>query len=117
LRQGQFQPGDPRINRGGRPKSKPITEAIQKELRAKAHGGKLTNLQLMVKALVDTAKLYGTSESVAAAKLILSYVEGLPVQSIELDIRQEAERIAAEHGVDPSRLISLADELKKRKAG
>lgn len=104
-------------NPGGRPKKRLITDAILHELKAKPHGGKTTNLELIVKTLIDTAKLYGQSEAVAAAKLILAYVEGLPTQKVELDIQQEAERIAALYGVDAEKIINLADELKKRKAG
>jgi hypothetical protein len=47
---------------------------------------------------------------------LLPYLMGSPKQEIEVNIRQEAERIAAERGVPAGEIISLADELKKRKA-
>lgn len=36
--------------------------------------------------------------------------------TLDINIRAEAERIAAERGIPAERIISLADELKKRKA-
>jgi hypothetical protein len=66
-------------NPGGRPKSKPITEALLKELKAKGPG-KLSHTQEMAWRLVQLA----IAGDVAAAKLVLSYVDGLPIQNVEV---------------------------------
>ena len=103
-------------NPGGRPQKRLVTDEIARQLADIPARSKATNLVLMVRALVKTARQVHSSEAIAATKLILSYVEGMPTQKIDIDIREEADRIAAERGIDASRLISLADELKKRKA-
>jgi hypothetical protein len=47
------------------------------------------------------------------AKLLLAYTEGLPTQPLELDITTEVERAAARYGVDPAKVISIYERLKK----
>jgi len=71
-----------------------------------------TNAQL----LAATAVREATEGDVQWARLLMEYVYGKPVQPVEIDIRREAERIAAERGLDPNRIISLAEELRKRQA-
>lgn len=68
-------------NPGGRPKSKLVTEALVKELAKRAAKGGPTQAQAAAVTLV-TQMLAG---DVAAARLVLSYVEGLPAQPVEHD--------------------------------
>lgn len=100
-------------NPGGRPKSKPITEEIRRQLEAIARGSSKNNLSLVIEALVATAKMRGTSESVAAVKLMLAYVEGSPTQTIDVNVmvQEAAERIAAELGIEVAEVIAEAERI------
>lgn len=108
-----FEPGDPRINRDGRPKRKPITDALLAALaetsgrakRSKADQGARKLVQLFLKG------------DIQAAKLILAYVEGLPRQPVDVTIRQEAERIAGATGADPDWLLRRAEEIAEEAVG
>ena len=98
-----WQPGQPSPNPGGRPKRRPITDALKAELEQACRfdpEGR-TNLEAGVRTLVDQF-VAGVPH---AQRLVLAYVEGPPTQTI--DIRAEVERMAAEHGLDP-------DELERR---
>lgn len=113
-----FRPGDDaRRNLGGRPKSKPVTEALIKELKRKPHNGKLTNLELGIKNLVGIFTRGRGAEAVAAYRAISAYIEGTPVQTLDIDLRGEAERIAMQYHLPIDKVVSLADELKRRRAG
>lgn len=109
-----WQPGQSG-NPGGRPKKKPITAAILAEL-AKAHGrqGK-TKLEAMVANMVSLAISGKNKEAVETFKLILSYTDGMPVQTIELDVYDEARRVAEARGLDPDKVVSILEGLKQRR--
>jgi len=66
-------------NPGGRPKRKPITDAILRELRVKGPNGKDSHLQLAVWKLVQLA----IAGDVVAMKAVMDRVEGTPVQALE----------------------------------
>ena len=111
-----FQPGQSG-NPTGRPKRKPVTEALLAEL-AKSHGRNgATKLEAMVARLVKTVISGKPREAVEAAKLIMSYTDGLPVQMVEVDVYDAARRLAEERGLDPEKVISLFDAIKSRRAG
>lgn len=74
----QFKPGQSG-NPGGRPKKRPITDAILKELRVKGPNGQDSHLQLAVWKLVQLA----IAGDVAAFKELANRVEGTPVQPME----------------------------------
>lgn len=75
-----FVPGDPRINRAGRPKRKHVSDAMLAELKKKPEGEAATYAQL----LAQTAIKESVGGDAVWAKLLLSYVEGLPVQQVDL---------------------------------
>ena len=69
-------------NPSGRPQSRPVTQAILSELK-RPHAG-ATRLEAVATRLVNII-LYGErAESVAAAKVLLGYTDGLPRQDLEL---------------------------------
>ena len=106
--QTQFKPGRSG-NPGGRPKRKPITDAIKAELELACRfdpDGR-TNLEAGVRTLVDQF-VAGVPH---AQRLILAYVEGPPTQT--LDIRAEVERMAAEFGLDAEQLERDAWEIMR----
>lgn len=110
-----FQPGQSG-NPTGRPKRKPVTEALLAEL-AKSHGRNgATKLEAMVARLVKTVISGKPREAVEAAKLIMSYTDGLPVQMVEVDVYDAARRLAEERGLDPEKVVSLFDAIKARRA-
>lgn len=74
----RFRAGDSG-NPRGRPKRKLVTEALAKELARRVAHGEPTQAQQAAETLVGLM-LKG---DVAAAKLVLSYVEGLPMQPVE----------------------------------
>ena len=85
-------------NPGGRPKRKPLTDALIAELNTAAQGTDVTKLQAIVQRLVQMA----AAGDLGAIKHIHAYVEGLPTQKV--DIRGEVERLAARYGRDPDEL-------------
>jgi uncharacterized protein DUF5681 len=94
----RWQKGQPSPNPSGRPKRKPITDEIVKQLDESAHGSDQTKLQAMVGRLVNLAM----GGDLGAIKHIHAYVEGLPTQKV--DIRGEVERLAERYGKDPDEL-------------
>jgi hypothetical protein len=95
-----WQPGQPSPNPGGRPKRRPITDALKAELEQACRfdpEGR-TNLEAGVRTLVDQF-VAGVPH---AQRLVFAYVEGPPTQTI--DIRAEVERMAEEFGLDPDEL-------------
>lgn len=109
-----FQPGQSG-NPSGRPKRKPVTDAILREL-AKAHGrqGK-TRLEAMVANMVGLAINQRTREAVDAFKTILAYTDGLPIQTVEVDIYDVARREAEARGLDPEKVVSILERLKQQR--
>lgn len=107
----RFEPGQSG-NPGGRPKRKPITDLLAAELEKVA--GKSTQGQKLVKRLLSIATQGKRSDSVAALRLIMAYTDGLPVQAVELDIYDAARRAAEERGLDPERVITLYETLKRK---
>src|SRR5438067_10144019 len=90
-------------NPGGRPKRKPISDALREEL-ARCPYGDATNAQQLAHTMVERA----IAGDAMFAKLVLAYTEGLPTQPVEL-IRGEAERLAAEVGCTADELIAEAE--------
>ena len=95
----QFKPGvcaNPR----GRPRRKPISDALKAALEAACRSDPegRTNLEAGVRKLVDQF-VAGVPH---AQRLVFAYVEGPPTQTI--DIRAEVERMAEEFGLDPDEL-------------
>jgi hypothetical protein len=111
-----FKPGQSG-NPSGRPKRKPITEAILAEL-AKPHGrqGK-TKLEAMVASMVSLAISGRSKEAVEVFKLIMGYTDGLPVQTVEIDVYDAARREAEARGLDPEKVVSILEGLKQRRTG
>jgi hypothetical protein len=104
-------------NPSGRAKRKPVTEALLAEL-AKSHGRNgQTKLQAMVARLVKTVISGKGKEAVEAAKLIMTYTDGLPVQMVEIDVYDAARRLAEERGLDPDKVIGLFDAIRAKRAG
>jgi hypothetical protein len=70
------QSGNPR----GRPKKgKSVTELIEKVAQAKRTGAQMNRLEELVRKLFDLA----IGGDVAAAKVILAYLEGMPVERVQ----------------------------------
>lgn len=104
-------------NPAGRARTKPITDEIRRQLDAIARGSQKPNLVLVIESLMATAKMRGTSESVAAIKLMLGYLEGAPIQTVEIDVYDAARREAEARGLDPEKVVSILEGLKQRRAG
>lgn len=111
-----FMPGQSG-NPSGRPKRKPITEALLAEL-AKQHGrrGK-TKLEAAVSRLVTMMISGKPKDVIEAFKLVAPYTDGLPVQTIELDVYDAARREAEARGLDPDKVVSILEGLKQRRVG
>lgn len=102
-----FAKGDPRINRGGRPKKKHVSDAMLAELKRKPPNEQRTYAQLIAATAVKEA-MHGDS---TWGRIVLEYTEGKPVQPVEIDLSAEAERLAAAYGVDPLKVIRIYEQL------
>lgn len=97
-------------NPGGRPKRRPITDAVLRELDKAVRGGG-TNAEKAAAHLVKLMFHRDPRVALEASKLVLAYVEGMPSQSITIDIQQRAKRLAEQSGADPQWLIKRAEEI------
>lgn len=60
-------------------------------------------------------RIYSQPPDRQAAEYLIDRVMGKPTQPI--DVYDEARRIAEERGLDPEKVISIYDGLKKKRAG
>lgn len=97
-------------NPGGRPRRKPITDALMVELDKAVRGGG-TNAEKAAKHLVSLMFNKDPRVALEASKLVLAYVEGMPNQSLTIDIRERAKMLAEQSGADPEWLIKRAQEI------
>jgi hypothetical protein len=108
----RWQPGESG-NPTGRPKRKLLTDALTAELqKAVTKDSDRTKAQAIITRLVNIVLTGDRSESVAAAKLLWAYHEGQPTQPIVIE--DEARRVAAERGLDPDRVVTLFESIKRR---
>lgn len=103
----RFKPGQV-TNPGGRPKKKPLTDELRRLLRESSDGSQYTNAHMVAWEMIQRAK----AGDVPAARLIWEYIEGKPVQPIDLrrSLTDEAERMAQELG------MSVADAMREVEA-
>jgi len=106
-----FQPGQSG-NPGGRPKKTPLTDEIKRLLRQKAEGSAYSNAHMVAWKMIQRAK----AGDVAAARLLWEYVEGKPTQPVEVNVAEEARRLAAQHGLDAGELQRMAELIANGKA-
>jgi hypothetical protein len=86
-------------NPNGRPKKgRTLTEEIERVLRGKGPGGR-PNKALFAERVVQLA----IEGNVAAANLVLSYIDGKPLQAIDLTTEGSV-RVKVIKGVDPDAL-------------
>lgn len=95
----------------GRPKRKPITDALLRELSKVVRGGG-TNAEKAAAHLVKLMFHRDPRVALEASKLVLSYVEGLPGQTITVEmIEERAAALAVASGADPLWLVNRAREI------
>jgi hypothetical protein len=112
-----FQPGQSG-NPAGRQKRKPLTEALLAALaKPSRKRGCSTELEAAVKNLVRIMANGRGKDAVEAWKLAMAYADGLPVQTVEIDVYDAARREAEARGLDPEKVVSLLEGLKQRRTG
>ena len=95
-------------NPGGRPKRKMFSDWARRIGDEPAHqGADKTNAEMVVRRVYDEAK----AGDIAAAKLLWSYLEGLPSQRVEFDYKQNIREFAAKYDLDADELIAEAEHL------
>lgn len=92
-------------NPKGRTKTTPLTDEIKKLLKEMAQGGQKSHARMVAESMVERAE----TGDVAAARLLWEYVEGKPTQRVELDVAEEARRLADEHGLDVREILRTAE--------
>jgi hypothetical protein len=109
-----FTKNDPRRARGGRRKAYGLLDLLVKYLNDPCvPGSKVTKREMFVNVCIDKA----LSGDPFFAKLIWEYIEGKPDERIILGIYDAAREIARSRGLDEDKVISILDELKKRRTG
>jgi hypothetical protein len=104
-------------NPGGRPKRKPIAELLLAELEKATGKSDVTKMEKLAARLVSIALSGNRSDSIAAIRLIMSYTDGLPAQSVEIDVYDAARALASERGLDPEKVVAIYDTLKGQRGG
>lgn len=97
----QFKPGQS-PNPGGRPKGVSISRLVRDALlQQSADGSGLTKAEKVAEKVVDLA----AEGNMQAIPLVWRYMDGEPKQARELSLRELAEALAAELGLDPAALL------------
>ena len=95
-------------NPGGRPRRTPLTEWARRICDEPAHQGTdKTNGEMVVRTVYNMAK----GGEIAAAKLLWSYLEGPPTQTLEYDYKASCRRFAERYGLDADELIAEAERI------
>jgi hypothetical protein len=102
----QWKPGQSG-NPGGRPKRKLISEAVLAELERPVGRSGRTRAELLARKIVRLA----IGGDVQAAKLVLAYTEGLPVQHLDVSTRALAKRLSTQTGAPEDWLLRRAEEI------
>ncbi len=110
-----WQPGQSG-NPNGRPKRKPITDALLRKLGEAARTGG-TNAEKAADHLIKLMFHREPRIALEASKLVLAYVEGMPTQTLEVDVYDAARQLAEQRGLDPEKVVSLFEAIKQRRAG
>jgi hypothetical protein len=106
-----FVPGDPNINREGRPKgSVSVVQAIKKKLEEIPEGEKKTYLELLVNQVMEK----GLAGDVSMIKDIIDRVDGKPLQTQEIDMTTKGESINPDIDLD-ALAIKMEKEIKDKK--
>lgn len=100
-------------NPGGRPKRREVIDAMIAELKRKPSPESTSTNAQMIAATAVREALEG---DVHWAKLLMEYVYGKPVQPVDIEVRDYAEKIASIIGADPDTIINLAEQ-RRLKAG
>ena len=102
------QSGNPQ----GRPSGRTFVDLLRRELaKPTVEGSTVTKSEMVVARLVDLVQ----AGDVGALKLGIAYWQGLPKEHLELEMRREVERIAAEYELDSKELVDFV-EARRRKA-
>jgi len=111
-----FKPGQSG-NPSGRRKHKPFTDAILAALaKPSRKKGCATQLDAVIANLVRIMANGRGKEAVEAFKLVMAYTDGLPVQTVEVDVYDAARREAEARGLDPEKVVSILQGLRDRRA-
>lgn len=82
---GQFKKGQPSPNPGGRPKTKPLSDAVRSEMerisKLEGESEKMSGYKRLARALVTKA----CAGDLHAVEVVFERLEGKPEQAISLD--------------------------------
>lgn len=108
----RFKPGQ-RANPSGRPKSTPLTDELRRHLAEVSLNKKTTHLRLVVESLVERAE----TGDMAAQRIVWEYIDGKPQERVDLGavLRDEAERLAQELGLDKDLVLREAEAVLARR--
>jgi uncharacterized protein DUF5681 len=103
-------------NPSGRPKRKPLSDALLAALaKPSRKRGYSTQLEVAMANLVRIMCYGKGKEAVEAFKLAMSYTDGLPIQTVEIDVYDAARREAEARGLDPDKVVSILEGLRQRR--
>lgn len=102
-------------NPSGRPRTRLISDAIKDQLRKtrRERGITLTTAQRLIRRMVRIAEYGDDKDAIAAVKFLTAYSEGQPVQPVEFEIADVAEKLSAMTGAPAAHLIKRARELRE----
>ena len=90
-----FFPGDPNINRKGRPKKgKTLTDVLEKHLKRRNRKNEDTGKKMSGKdaLAIELIQLALDGKNFAAMKYIFDRIDGFPLQAIESEIKDKAKK-------------------------
>lgn len=93
-----------------------MTNILRDELNAARMGHDKPRMLELMDRLFSIVFAGRDRDSLEAIRLIFGYVDGLPIQTVELDAVDVARKLAEEKGLDPDQVVFLFENIRKMRS-